>query len=167
MDYNRDKMIDFNNLQFEWARQPDLAEAYERELAEANKAVAEAEEGVEVYKAQAFLKAHEEIKSPVDKVKAAADLDPKYRSAVRELVEAKHKRDLIRAAVKGIDVKKPALENAVSLWVKQYFSTPMEPADYEKWEKARFRTTGAEEKAKAATTAAKEAARRVRSSRTA
>lgn len=158
MDYSKDKKIDFNNLHYEWARQPDLAEEYERELAEANKLVADAEEELEIAKAQAFLKAHDEIKSPVDKVKAAADLDPKYRAAASKYNQKKYERDLIRAAVKGIDVKKPGLENAVTLWSKQYFSTPIEPTDYEQWERDRFRQDQNESKSKAANVAAKEAA---------
>lgn len=138
MNYARDVSIDYNNLHFEWARQPDLTLQYGEELAEARRLTDKAKEALDVAKAKAFQKALAEVQKPVDAVKAAADLDPDFLNAVESYNMAQHNQRLVQVAYDAVQVKKTALENWVRLHGQEYFAQPIEPREYEQWAGKRF-----------------------------
>jgi uncharacterized protein (UPF0179 family) len=163
MGYQQDKQVDFNNLHFEWVRQVDLAHDYGVELAEASKAVNNAEEVVKVEEAKAANRVRESYaasggKVTVDQVKFDTVLDPKYTEAREAIIKLRYELDLVKAAVKAIDDKKRALENAVVLFTREYWSTPVEQGDYDNWSNKRFTSENQKEVRKTATETMKEAA---------
>lgn len=159
MNYARDKSIDWDHLHFEWARQADLTHDYGVELADAKLKVDKAKERLDIAKAKAFLKATEEVKSPVDKIKAVAELDSNYIQAVQEHNQAKHELGLVQAAYDAVtQTKRKALEALVSLHGQQYWSAPVEPRDYEQWCGKRFGEESQQKTASKATEASKVAA---------
>lgn len=167
-DYERDKLVDLNNLHFEWMRQVQLAKDYEEEVVQAKKKVDDLEETVKIEEALAGERARERLsvsgKFTVDMVRDAVFLDPglkikkdQYRQAVLEL-------GLCRAASKSIDTKKSALEALVELFKREYFGTPFEHRDYENWEEKRFTQNTAKVLRDQANDKAKEAAQKRRRS---
>lgn len=164
--YAKDCKIDMNNLHWEWARQPDLAYQYGVELADARRAVDQAEKALDVEKAKAYKRASEKG-GKVDEVKAEAALDRDYLAKLEAYNEAKYQLGLVQAAYEAIvNTKKRALENAVTLYGQQYYSTPVEPRDYEAWRDRRFSEESAE-RVKERATEASRAAVAARRSRTA
>lgn len=137
LNYDRDVRTDLNNLHYEWVRYPELVLAYGRELAEAKRLVAEAEENVGVKKAQALKKAAK-LGLKVDETKAESEVDKEYLDALAELRQAKYNRDITQVAYDAISGKKYTLENSVRLHGQEYFATPVEHSRYEDWADKRF-----------------------------
>lgn len=57
-------------------------------------------------------------------VENAIPAQTEYQDAVREVIRAKHKRDVMAAAVTALDHRKKALEKLVDLQLSGYFATP-------------------------------------------
>ncbi len=142
MDYERDKLVDLNNLHFEWMRQVQLAKDYEEEVVLAKKKVDDFEEKVKVEEALAGERARTKLstsgKFTVDMVRDAVMLDTEFSERKEEYRNAVLELGLCRAASKSIDTKKSALEALVELFKREYFGTPFEHRDYEEWEGKRF-----------------------------
>jgi hypothetical protein len=63
-------------------------------------------------------------------------IQPEYKDAIDQFLNAKYEYDMAMAAVRAIDQKKTALENLVRLHGQQYFAGPSVPRDLTKeWEK--------------------------------
>jgi len=142
MDYERDKRIDLNNLHYEWMMQIQLTHEYESEIARAKAQVDYLEERTKIEEAQAGDRARELLaakgKYTVDMVRDFVTLDPDlikwkedHRKAILDL-------GLVKAAAKAMDIRRSALEGLVELYKREYFATPHEARDYDKWVDARF-----------------------------
>lgn len=169
MDYERDKLVDLNNLHFEWMRQVQLAKDYEEEVVLAKKKVDDFEEKVKVEEALAGDRARERFTSggskfTVDMIRDAVTLDETLQEVKARYREAVLNLGLCRAASKSIDTKKPALEALVELFKREYFGTPFERRDYEEWEGKRFTQNTAKVLRDQANDRAKEAAQKKRRS---
>jgi len=168
MDYERDKLVDLNNLHFEWMRQVQLAKDYEEEVVLAKKKVDDFEEKVKVEEALAGERARTKLstsgKFTVDMVRDAVMLDTEFSERKEEYRNAVLELGLCRAASKSIDTKKSALEALVELFKREYFGTPFEHRDYEEWEGKRFTKDTAKVLRDQANDRAKEAAQKKRRS---
>lgn len=166
MDYERDKLVDLNNLHFEWMRQVQLAKDYEEEVVLAKKKVDDFEEKVKVEEALAGERARTKLstsgKFTVDMVRDAVMLDTEFSERKEEYRNAVLELGLCRAASKSIDTKKSALEALVELFKREYFGTPFEHRDYEEWEGKRFTKDTAKVLRDQANDRAKEAAQKRR-----
>lgn len=168
MDYERDKLVDLNNLHFEWMRQVQLAKDYEEEVVQAKKRMDDLEEAVKVEEALAGDRARDRLsaagKFTVDMVRDSVLLDPDLRSKKEQYRQAVLDLGLCRAASKSIDTKKSALESLVELFKREYFGVPFEHRSYEEWEGKRFTQNTAKVLRDQANDRAKEAAQKKRRS---
>lgn len=144
--------IDLNELEVEWRNQPRLFHDYATAKSDAEKEVsetkaewdvttAEAKEELDLVTAELDASIREKpsdygleklteplIKATVlrqEEYQAAQKklTEVKYKAAVA-LAEARHKADILEAAVKALDQRKIALGKEVDLWLGGYFSTP-------------------------------------------
>lgn len=166
MDYDRDKLIDLNNLHYEWMRQVQLAKDYEEEVVQAKKRMDDLEEAIKVEEALAGERARERLstagKFTVDMVRDAVLLDKALQVKKEQHRQAILELGLCRAASKSIDTKKSALEGIVELWKREYWGTPFEHRDYQEWEGKRFSQDTAKVLRDQANDRAKEAAQKRR-----
>lgn len=162
LNINRDRRIDFSNLHYEWALQTELAQGYGEAVANARRAVEIAKERRDVARAKAFLKAHEEIKSPLDKVNATAQLDEDYLSALRRYQQAVYEKDMAEAAFETINTKKKAMEEILKTHAQEFWSNPVSPAEYTDWRGKKFDEESKEQMRDKANQAAVEAGQRRR-----
>ena len=152
IDYEKDKRIDLNNLHEEWFRQPKLCGDYNKLVAQAEKQKEKAKEYLDICKvdvasararldlsirkepnkydppakiSESWVESAILIQSKInpDCIKAATKLS----EAQNELIEVNYKLNVYNAAVKMITDRKAALQNAVDLWSRGYFSVPNLP----------------------------------------
>ncbi len=158
MDYSKDVSIDPNNLDIEFLRQADLTLRYGNELAEAKYKTDLAKETLDVEYAKAFQEALDAVVKPVDAVKAAADINPKYTKARHDLNLAKYEQNLVQAGYDAIQTKKSALENLRHLQLSELYSVPKEPKEFGK--KSDYREAAAERLRSRTTEAARKVSER-------
>jgi len=125
--WKKDVRIDLNNFDKEWLRQADLVLEYGLEEADAGYKVSEAEKALNVAKATALRKAFDIVKSPVDRVKLEAELDPSYLSALDEYNNTKYEENLNRAAFKAIRRKRISMENYLRGHLNGLWGAPVIP----------------------------------------
>ena len=122
--------IDKYRLDQEWEQQPRLYREHAERLADAERDLSQAEAAVKVTRADVELKVR---KAPdlygVEKVaeagiKAAVELDKRVRKSTLTVIEAKHKADILKAAVRTLEHRKSSLEELVRLWLADYFAEP-------------------------------------------
>lgn len=144
--------IDLDNLEVEWKNQHNLFHGYavaksdaERDFslvkADGDVTVAEAKEELELVTAELDASIRERpsefgleklteplIKATILRQEEYQDAQKKLTKAKHDgavaLAEARHKADVLDAAVKALDQRKKALEKEVDLWLGSYFSTP-------------------------------------------
>lgn len=122
--------LDRNNLDIEWEKQPKLYHRFAYKLANARQTLEEAKARMELVEASLGLDMRNnpekyDLPKTADKtIEAAVLVHPKYQRAKKGWIEAKHRVDLLDAAVKTLDHRKKALENEVSLFLADYFSRP-------------------------------------------
>lgn len=123
--------IDEDILDKEWLKQPKLYMRYALLLAEAKHNLAQAKADVDVVSADIEL----QIRStPLDfgisgkategAVHAVLVTQKKYKVAVKNLLEAQHRVDMLNAVLRALEHRKDTLENLVYLHGQNYFSTP-------------------------------------------
>lgn len=126
--------IDRNCLDDEWVSQPDLYRRYATAAADAKQAHEEAKNDSSVVRAQV----ERDIRSDPEKfgigkvtegaIKTAIEVDDRCREAGEAEIEARHRYDVLSAAVGALDHKRSALSNLVQLHSADYFSQPTAPA---------------------------------------
>lgn len=125
-DFTPDK----DNLDEEWVRQPELYHEYATQLADARLEQSEAQNKLEIVTANLDA----EIRSDPESyglakitdavVKATIPSQPEHKKATQKVQKARHRVDVLQAAVAALDHKKKALENLVYLHGQNYFSSP-------------------------------------------
>lgn len=141
-NFAEDVAIDLDDLHNEWAKHAHKRKKYADEVAHLTKVVKQQKKLIEVKAAKlkaetakltlAFKETNP--KWTVQQVTAAIDDFPPeledfkedLSNAQNELIEIEYNLDQAKNAVKGMDDKKDALENEVSLWKGNYFATPRE-----------------------------------------
>jgi glycine cleavage system regulatory protein len=156
-NYKEDRRIDYNNLHYEWIIQSELIGYYGDQVALAKEEVRTAKEAMDVAKNKAILSSFDKGLK-VDAAKAEAELNPEYRASIRAYNEACHKQNLVETAFDAIHSRKASLENLVELHGQQYFSHPIEKAQFEAWQGQRFSAVAESEVREQANEACKVAA---------
>lgn len=141
--------IDKNLLDEEWVNQPKLYFRWASQLEDAKEELDEAKRNYDVQKTEFDLtKAEVEMSirnDPDDygmpkvtdkSIAAAIIMQPEYKEAQEQLVEAqktidlaRHRVGILQAAVTALDHKKKALEKLVDLHGQKYFATPRASAN--------------------------------------
>ena len=125
-----DLQIDLFRLDDEWAEQAQLRNRYGVELADAQKEHNEAKAYLDLVKAEVQLDIRKRpevyglAKVTEETVKATVIVDPTSRQALQQMYEAKHRVDILDAAVPGIAHRKKAMAKEVDLFFADYFSRP-------------------------------------------
>lgn len=123
-------LIDEHNLIEEWRNQPKLYHDYASKLADARLDYAEARTELEVTEAELdyFIRSdpnqygvNKVTEGSVDKT---IKLQQEWKDKVSEVSKAKHKVDVLEAAVRTLEHRKSALDNFVTLYVREYYSSP-------------------------------------------
>ena len=128
-----DLSIDLFNLEKEWADQPELRRKYGHLQADANRDLAEAKADLSVVEAEIATAVRKDpgtfglTKLTESVVKETIPIQSKHKDAVDEVIAAKHRVDILDAAVSAIDHRKKALEKEVELFIANYFAKPRSP----------------------------------------
>lgn len=123
--------IDELNLDKECVRQPGLYFEYAQRLANAKNSLVEAENDLEVLVAEIKrdLRKQPKLFPTEGSIKEAVPLEPEYKDSLEVVGEAKHKVDVMQAAVTALEHKKRSLTLMVSLRGQEFFSSPkIDPA---------------------------------------
>ena len=138
LDYEEDVRINESALDVEWLNQPALAMKYGRYYADCFKKLQEAEEHIQLVKAQLINRANEDSENCLGKgVKpTAVNVEQYYRQhenhidAKRDVIDAQYELNIATAAKNEISFsRKTALENLVKLHGQNYFAGPSVPRD--------------------------------------
>lgn len=148
--------VDEDNLLEYLREQPELMYRYSRRLGDAKKDLEEAKGELKVTEAEVKkdIRTNPErygLKRATDKaVEDEVFLHHAYQDAVTNYNRAKHRVDVLYAAVSALEHRKSALEQMVKLHGQQYFATPRLPDtmseeardEYDAAEKKRLRNKG-------------------------
>lgn len=126
--------IDTNILDREWSYQPRLFFRYAKMLADARQDYEAAKSNLKVVAAELdrgirrkALKREEKLTT--QDVTARVQESEEYIAADRTVIAAKHRLDILDAAVTALEHRKQALENLVRLHGQNYFSVPKTDGD--------------------------------------
>lgn len=122
--------IDMDMLDKEVERQPGLIREYGERLADARKKHSEAEAELKVVKAEIDELVRkrpdrfglEKVTEPAIENKIV--LSDKHKEQVQEVIDCKHRVDILAAAVKTLEHKKSMVEQACDLWAREYYGEP-------------------------------------------
>jgi hypothetical protein len=129
--------IDPYQLDKEWVRQPWFYHMYAVQLADARRAADGWKAQVEVVRAElytAIVRDPEQFglqKTTEESLKNCISTQSQYRKVQERLLDARHKVDILEAAVAAIDQKKRALESLVQLQLADYYSKTKAPKEAE------------------------------------
>ncbi len=136
--YESDLFIDDTALDIEWLHQPRIMLEYTGIQARAKREVDRLNEKLSVCRAELDKK----IRNNPDKFDLPKITEPiitstiivqkKYRSIMRELIEAKYEKEMTVGAVSSVEHKKTSLENLSRLVAINYFAGPRTPRDLPK-----------------------------------
>ena len=132
-DIELDISVDQNDLDHEWVAQPKNYFRYAAELADARRDQDQAKAELDLVQAeldQAVRSDPEKFglsKATEASIKAVVLAQAEYTSAQQAMLKAKHDVDVLQAAVGALDHKRKALENLVTLWLNNYYSSPRSP----------------------------------------
>ena len=138
---------DKNRLDEELVKQPRLYHQYADQLADARRDHEMAESEMKVVEAEVSLLVRRRPdrfgieKVTEDAVKKTVLLDKRVRQAEKEVILAKHKVDLLSAAVTALDHRKRVLEKLVDLRLADYYAEPRTREAREMMERSRERNS--------------------------
>lgn len=130
MNYKEDVVIDIDNLEREWLKQPQLIMEY-------YEAMIEADEKKNILANRISIKDAEldsDIRYVLAKegrfteamVKAEIVKNKERQKLIEELDKKNKNHAVLKAAIIALEHKKRALENLCQLWMAGYFGTPVE-----------------------------------------
>lgn len=140
LDYSQDVLIDIDNLDYEWLRQPQLVMDYGELATNLEDVVRRLERRIGVKKAQEDVKIRENARRKDEKLTEAA-IKAKIEEKSAQFPETKqldlllYKAALVRRALAALEHKKKSLEWISQLYQTGYFSTPSEKRMTEKSKK--------------------------------
>lgn len=133
MDYELDITIQEDQLDIECLEQPRLMLKYTRHAAEMRRKADEAEEALDVVKAEVEKEIREDPehfnipKITEAAVKAAILLERRYKAANKTFINAKFEAKVADGAVKAFENRKDMLEALIKLHGQSYFAGPSVP----------------------------------------
>lgn len=131
-NYADNLKIDINALEEEWLNQPRLYAKYSKIKAEAKADMDRAAEKVKTVRSELILEARKGGKdllgfNPTDSsIEAWYRTQKKWLNAREEYIDAEYEYNILDGAVFAFSQRKYALENLVSLWIGNYYSSPRE-----------------------------------------
>ena len=145
--------IDLFKLEDEWRMQPKMYFIWAEKVAEAQAEYDRAKSQLELTRAeldqQIRLKPDEFIESDgklTEKmIESCIITQQDYKSAIRDVIEAKNVLDHRKAAVDALEHKKRSLQMLVELWIRNYYSEPKvtpHTEEAKEWNEGRVRTEG-------------------------
>jgi len=171
--YEQDIIIDENNLDYEWDRQPSLMMKWSLKHAHSLKVFNQREQNLKIVRAEA--------KTKIDKLRAMIDIDirkypndydlpnppseraidsaiitdPEFikmqndqqeliKRAVDDFIDAVEEEKMYAAAVKAMQARKKSLENLAALYMNNYHSEPKQPSGYQEDRLRRAKQIGGE-----------------------
>jgi len=135
MNYEQDIYIDQDGLDIECLDQAKLMLKYTRLQASAKKEVSRMKEALAVEKAELGRRIRKDPDDfDLDKVTEAVVentiiIQPDYKRAVSDLLDAQYEYDMIRGAVEAVQQRKDMLQDLIRLHGQQYFAGPSIPRD--------------------------------------
>jgi len=138
LDYDKDIIIDKDNLHVEWLNQAQLFMKYAKQEISARRDMDMAKEAVELVKAEidADIRANPmqftgSDKKPTESaITSLILMDQRYKDAQQEFIDSRYDHGVLAVATRGFDQKKTSLENLVKLENREYFGSPVEPRDW-------------------------------------
>ena len=133
MTKNYDLGIDLNRLDDEWVGQAAAYYKCASELADARRDWEEAKSESDVVKAETALAIRKDpeafglVKVTEKAIETTVPLQPAVRVADKNVIDARHRMDVLQAAVTAFDHRKAALQKLVELFLANYFSKPTAP----------------------------------------
>lgn len=130
-----DLQIDPYRLDDEWVEAASLYGRYAMELADARRDFEEAKAALELAKAEIDTAIRRDpeafglAKSTENAVAAAIPQQDNYKEATQEVINARHRMDIVDGAVKSLDHRKKGLEKLVDLYFGEYYSKPRASAE--------------------------------------
>jgi hypothetical protein len=136
-NYQKDLKIEVDALDIEWVRHPQKYMAYCEMSAQANDVVRRKKNDLEVIDAKIDKEIRESAegsssKLTADAIKNRIIADERHLTALMNYNDALYQAELLTSAVKAMDSKKVALQEAVRLWAGAYFAGPKVPRDLRK-----------------------------------
>jgi len=130
-NYENDCMIDEDQLDKEWMKQPNLYRKYSTMLAETDADRRDQKEKIDYTKAELDIYFRDKffekgIKFTEKVIDSNITMHGSYQLELKALGVLERKYSTLSSAVKALDHKKKALENLVQLWLASYFSSPKE-----------------------------------------
>ncbi len=123
-------VIDKYKLDEEWEQQPRLFRHYSEKLANAERNHRLAETSLELVEAEVELVIRKDTvsagleKGTEGEIKKAVIVNKEVRKAKRDEIDAHHKVDILKAAVRTLEHRKAGIQDLVQLWMGDYFSKP-------------------------------------------
>ena len=126
--------IDPNNLDKEWLNQPRFFFRYASELADARRDHESAKAELKVVAAQKSNRFRKKAaikgeKTTESQISSLVQSNSDYVLAEQQMIAARHRMDVLDAAVTALEHRKHALENMVRLHGQSYFATPRSSSD--------------------------------------
>lgn len=131
--HDDDLQIDLLNLEDEWANQARLYRRYAAELADAIRDLEESKNDLELAKAQIGMDVRTNpekyglTKTTETSITAAILMCSDYQTVQEALIEARHAVEILKGMEEACRQRKTALENAVKLFLSEYYSDPKAP----------------------------------------
>jgi hypothetical protein len=125
-----DLKIDQSRLDEEWVNQPIKHREYTEDAADARREHDEFKAELEVVKAELSRAVRSSpgeygVEKITDKaVEAAVTVQKEHKKALQNLIDAKHRMDVMSGLVDASDQRKSALGKLVDLFLADYFSRP-------------------------------------------
>ena len=122
--------IDRNRLDEEWFNQPKLYAETSDKLADARRDLNQREAEFDLISSELDIQIRDDPshfgipKMSEGAIKNCIVAQDKYQKAQKKVRIAKHRVDVLAGYCKALDHRKKALENAVELFLADYFSTP-------------------------------------------
>lgn len=160
-DYNEFLDIDLLNLEVECQHQPKRFKKWSDILADAKRDHSQADADLDLVKAELDLEIRDDPnRYGLGKVTASAmaaaiktrlPTMKRYKRALRRLINAKHRVDVLEGTVKALDDRKKQLGHLVQLHGQQYFAAPLVKderarAELDRHRKKRIRSAGQEKR---------------------
>jgi hypothetical protein len=131
-EYNidEDMAIDKHRLDEEWVNHPRIYMKYVRLVAEAKKEVSQCHERVKVMRSRLVKKCKEEDpKATGPQIEAYYRTNKLHMNAKKRMIEAEYNYDILSQTIYLLGQRKAGLQDLVSLWFGEYFSSPKSPDD--------------------------------------
>ena len=130
-DFENEIAIDLDNLHEDWRSHAQVRYKYASEVSHLDRVAKKAHEHVKVVRSRLIKEAKELKLTSADLREGYYREHEDHISAKNEQIDAEYELSMAWNALNAFDDRKPALENEVKLWTRNYFSSPTEERQIE------------------------------------